>query len=113
MDVRAFSEELLRALAGIGVFERVSLQTEGPIAKGRAQAGEGLFLRFYFNEITGTLAFALIRGQERIWGLDHDGLRGWHLHPAIAPMSHIPVEPMSITEIVGRLRDVVAGESAA
>ena len=109
MDVKAFSEELLRALAGSGIFEIVSLQSEGPVAKGRAQAGEGLFLRFYFNEITGTLAFALIREQDRIWGLDHDNLRAWHLHPASAPSTHVPVEPLSVTEIVARLRDVIVG----
>ena len=33
MDVRTFSEELLRALAGIAFFARVTVQTEGPIAK--------------------------------------------------------------------------------
>jgi hypothetical protein len=109
MDVEAFSAELLRALAASGIFDAVSLQTEGPVAKGRAQAGEGLFLRFYFNEITGTLAFALIRGEDRIWGLDHDSLRDWHLHPASAPSTHVPVEPVSVTEIVTRLREVIVG----
>ena len=109
MDVKAFSEELLRALAGSGLFEMVSLQAEGPIAKGRAQASAGLFPRYYFNEITGTLAFALIRGQERIWGLARDSLRDWHLHPVAAPSTHVPVEPMSVTEIMARLRDVIAG----
>jgi len=36
MDVRAFAEELLGALADTGLFEWVSLQAEGPIANGHA-----------------------------------------------------------------------------
>lgn len=109
MDVEAFAGELLRALAASGIFGAVSLQTEGPVAKGRAQAGEGLFVRFYFNETTGTLAFALIRGQDRIWGLDRDNLRDWHLHPASAPSTHVAVEPLSVAEIVARVREVIVG----
>jgi hypothetical protein len=44
MDVRAFAEELLRALAETGLFERVALQTEGPIASGYAYVQEDLYL---------------------------------------------------------------------
>jgi len=81
MDVKRFADEFLIALAEARLFERVSLQTEGPIASGRAYIkGSGdRFLRVYFNETTGTIAFALISGQQRIWGVDYDGRRGWHL----------------------------------
>jgi len=34
MDVRAFADELLRALADTGLFEGVALRTEGPIHVG-------------------------------------------------------------------------------
>jgi hypothetical protein len=60
MDVKSFADELLRALADTGLFQRVALRTEGPIADGQADVREELFLRFYFNEDTGTIAFALI-----------------------------------------------------
>jgi len=66
MDVRRFVADLLAALAEAGCCEQVALETEGPVAKGRAYARADLFLRFYFNEITGTLAFALIHGQGRV-----------------------------------------------
>lgn len=42
-DVRAFAENLLRALAGTELFERVALRTEGPIANGPAHIHESLF----------------------------------------------------------------------
>ena len=123
MDVKAFADELVRALADTGLFERVSLQTEGPIANGHAHVHEGLFLRFYFNEVTGTIAFALIEKQQRIWGIDYDpsaspstllraGLRtgnrrGWHLHPVDNPTEHVEIEPLSVSDIAAHLQDVL------
>ena len=109
MDVRRFADELLVALAATGLFERVSFQTEGPIASGRAyvQGPVSRFLRVYFNETTGTIAFALIRDQQRIWGVDYDNRRGWHLHPIEDPEEHAEIAPMSIAEIVLLLQEVL------
>ena len=107
MDVRAFADELLPALTDTGLFERVALQTEGPIANGYAYVSEDLFLRFYFNEVTGTIAFALIEKQQRIWGVDYDSRRGWHLHPTENPTDHIGISPLSVSEIVARLQSVL------
>lgn len=108
MDVRSFVDELLPALANTGFFDRVTLQTEGPTASGYAYATEGFFLRFYFNEVTGTIAFALIDNQQRLWGIDYDNRRGWHLHPVEDPTDHRHVAPMSIVEIVDHLQEVLA-----
>jgi len=107
MDVRAFADELLRALADTGLFEGVALRTEGPIADGHAYVHEDLFLRFYFNEVTGTIAFALIEKRQRIWGIDYDNRRGWHLHPADNPTDHVGIEPLSVLDIVARLQDIL------
>lgn len=109
MDVKEFVDELLVALTATELFESVSLQTEGPIVSGRAylhgQANQ--FLRVYFNEITGTMAFALINDQSRIWGVDYDNRRGWHLHPIENPTEHVQIAPSSVFDIVLRLKSVV------
>jgi hypothetical protein len=112
MDVRRFADELLAALAVTGLFERMSLQTEGPIASGRAylRSQEDQFLRVYFNETTGTIAFALISNQQRIWGVDYDNRRGWHLHPVENPADHVAIEPPSIAEIVLLLNEALSGK---
>ena len=55
MDVRSFADELLSALAVTGRFNRVALQTEGPVADGYAYTDGNVILRFYFNQITGTI----------------------------------------------------------
>jgi hypothetical protein len=108
MDVKAFAQELLQALAEAERFERVTLQTEGPIVDGYAYVTEDLFLRFYFNERTGTIAFALIENGARIWGIDRDNRRGWHVHTAEAPEHHIAFGPLSVADIISRLEKVLA-----
>lgn len=115
MDVKGFVDELLLALAGSGLFESVSLQTEGPIASGRAivQGSAEQFLRVYFNETTGTIAFALIGNQQRIWGVDYDNRRGWHLHPVEEPAKHVAVSPLSVSEIVLLLQKVLSGNESS
>ena len=113
MDVREFAEELLRALASTELFGRVALQTEGPIAQGYAYTQGTRYLRFYFNEMTGTIAFALIDGQQRMWGIDYDNRRGWHLHPADAPTEHIEIAMVSVADIIARLLQDVASDDAA
>jgi len=56
MDVGAFVAGLLRALADTELFERVDLSTEGPIVEGYAYVRDDLFVRFYFNQRTQTIA---------------------------------------------------------
>lgn len=107
MDVRSFASELLRALATVKEIERVVLQSEGPVVKGRAYVTAEMFLEFYFNEKTGTMAFALIRDQDRVWGIDRDNIRGWHLHPLENPAQHVEIEELSVSEIVERLSAVL------
>ena len=110
MDVKGFADALLTGLATADLFESVALQTEGPIASARAtvSGAEDLFLRVYFNESTGTTAFALIKDQRRIWGVDFDNRRGWHLPPHDDPTEHRSIAPLSIQEIVRLLTEVLS-----
>lgn len=108
MDVSSFVDELLPALADTGFFDRVNLQTEGPVASGYAYVNDELFVRFYFNQVTGTIAFALIDSQQRIWGIDFDNRRGWHVHPVDKPTAHRPIAPLSVVQIIGRLQEVLS-----
>ncbi len=109
MDVKSFVDSLLPALSTIGSIENISLHTEGPVANGRAYlyGDSERFVRFFFNQMTGTIAFALIVGQQRVWGIDYDNRRGWHLHPVENPKAHLPIDPLSIPAIVAMLQDVL------
>ncbi|MEA3459947.1 MAG: hypothetical protein U9R11_04645 [Chloroflexota bacterium] len=77
------------------------------MVKGGAYITAEMFLEFYFSEKTETMAFALIRDRDRVWGIDRDNIRGWHLHPLENPVEHVEIEKLSVSEIVERLRAVL------
>ena len=108
MDVATFVSELLNSLAALEIVQDVTSHAEGPTVRGRAQFVGNLFLAFYYNQITGTQAFALIKDEQRIWGIDYDNLRGWHEHPLRQPEQHVVLEAQTISSIVKRLQDVIS-----
>ncbi len=104
MNTSSFVQDLLTALATLPLVKKVDLQTEGPIVRGRALINPDLFLSFYYNAVTQTQAFALIKHNQRVWGIDFDAMRGWHLHPVNDPANHLPIESLSVPAIVEQLR---------
>lgn len=109
MDVITFVSELLNGLASLETVQEVTTQAEGPTVRGRAHFDGDLFLAFYYNQVTGTQAFALVRGKQRIWGIDYDKPRGWHEHPVGQPESHVVLEAQSVHSVVQRLKDAISG----
>ena len=99
MDVVTFITELLSGLSTVEAVQGVTSQAEGPIVRGRAQVREGLFLAFYFNQETGTEAFTLVKNEQRVWGIDYDGLRGWHEHPVNRQEEHVIIETQTIASV--------------
>ena len=102
MDIKTFTDDLLQALSEANIFTSVSVQSEGPTIDGHAWIEENTFLRIYYNAATGTQAFALIRNNQRFWGIDYDNFRGWHEHPVSNPAKHITIEPITVKEIIHR-----------
>jgi hypothetical protein len=103
MDINQFLLALLEGLSGLPFVDKVDFQTEVFIVKGRVSLQKNRFLQVYFNEITGTLAFALIEEDRRIWGIDFDNLRDWHFHPLENPEHHVNTHPQTIEELIGHL----------
>lgn len=60
MDINQFLLSLLEGLARLDFVESVEIHTEVFILKGRAILRKNRFMQIYFNELTGTTAFALI-----------------------------------------------------
>jgi len=59
----------------------------------------GGFVDAFYNEQTGTMAFAFIRLGQRVFGADNTG--GWHVHPFAGPGRHDPLpEPMTFAAFV-------------
>jgi hypothetical protein len=68
----------------------------------RLNVTTGGFIDAFYNEQTGTTAFALIRNDQRIFGADNTG--GWHVHPFADPNRHDPIpNPMSFAEFVAEV----------
>lgn len=105
MDINQFLLSLLRALSNFDFVEKVDFQTEVFILKGHVILKKNRFLQVYFNEFTGTIAFALIEGNKRIWGIDFDNMRGWHLHPLENPEGHSNINSMTVEEIIKALAE--------
>lgn len=61
----------------------------------------GLIDAFY-NEQTGTMAFALIQENRSVLGADNTG--EWHMHPFKDPQLHIPIRhPLSFGDFVAEI----------
>ncbi|MDP3030401.1 MAG: hypothetical protein Q8O04_13125 [Deltaproteobacteria bacterium] len=106
MDVKSFLVELLSALAKLDFVKDVGLKAEGLILSGRVRLQKSMFLEVYYNAVTETVAFALIEEQRRIWGIDRDNIRDWHIHPLDDPTKHTGIEPLSVSEIIEALAKV-------
>lgn len=106
MDINQFLLSLVHVLSNLDFVEKVDFQTEVFILKGRVILKKNRFLQVYFNEFTGTIAFALIKEDKRIWGIDFDNMKGWHLHPLENPETHYNINSMTVEEIIKSLAEV-------
>lgn len=62
----------------------------------------GGFIDAFYNEHTGTTAYALIRQSRRAFGADNTG--GWHVHPFADPDQHDPLPgAMSLAEFLAEI----------
>jgi len=106
MVLEQFLLSLLHELSYLNFVEKVDIQTEVFILKGRVILKRNRFLKVYFNEQTGTTAFALIANDRRIWGIDADNMRGWHTHPLENPEGHYDIRPKTVKEIIKALKEI-------
>jgi hypothetical protein len=82
---QVFSVALASPVCGVPYVRRL---TATSVAL-RVDISTGGFVDVFYNEQTGTTAFALIRGGRRVFGADNTG--GWHLHPVSNPDTHVPL----------------------
>ncbi len=106
MDINQFLVSVLHSLSSLKFVEKVDFHTEVFVLKGKVLLAKNRFLQIYFNERTGTTAFALIEKERRIWGIDYDNLRGWHEHTTEDPESHESIPPADVQETMRRLSEV-------
>jgi hypothetical protein len=67
----------------------------------------GGFIDTFYNEQTHTIAYALVRQGQRVFGADNTG--GWHIHPFDKPEHHVPLPTaMPFAEFVAEIERQVA-----
>ncbi|MBI4707800.1 MAG: hypothetical protein HY761_07755 [Candidatus Omnitrophica bacterium] len=108
MDISQFLFLLLEGFSKLNFVEKVDILTEVFVLKGRAILKKDHLLQIYYNELSGTTAFALVEKDRRIWGIDYDNIRGWHLHPVEDPENHYNIDEKTVEEIIKTLADVWA-----
>lgn len=69
-----------------------------PVAKARIEIESNIFIEVFFNAETQKYSFALIKNDERIYGIDNT--KGWHIHPFENPKSHSPTEEMTFSQFM-------------
>lgn len=65
----------------------------------RAFLTDDSFIDAFFNEVTGKIAYAWVKDERRILGVDNT--RRWHWHPFTAPETHVPTKsPVSFADFL-------------
>jgi hypothetical protein len=67
-----------------------------------------LFIDIFYSPRTRRIGFALIKGAERVFGIDN--LNGWHRHPFGKVEQHEAIEEPDLAGIFSELKEVVTEE---
>lgn len=103
MTLTEFEREIISVAMTSSVCAIPSVRRLRPTAINlRVPITTGGFVDAFYNEQTGTIAFAFIRRCQRVFGTDNTG--GWHVHPFADPSRHDPLPvPMAFAEFVAEI----------
>ncbi len=107
-ELRAEAQE---ALAKVWFIQRIEEldHTDSSISL-RLHIRPGLFVQAFLGEYSGSLYFALIEHERRIFGIDREAWH-WHLHPFDSPEQHLPLteplEPKPLLTFLARVETLI------
>lgn len=108
LDLQNEAQEALERLWFIQSVE-ISERTDITVAL-RLHIRQGLFVHVFYGERSGSLYFALIEEQRRIFGIDKEQKR-WHIHPFSTPDQHVPLteglEPRPLLTFLARVEELL------
>jgi len=103
-------EEIYASVEQVNFVSEVVTHVEGPTLKVRLIIESG-FIQVFFNANTHALAFALIKDNKRVFGVDRDNIRNWHIHPTEDPTQHIPCEEMGFEDFLQEVKKIIERET--
>ena len=108
MTPEEFASHIIDLCAEYDIVDDYEIKThENVILRCRIELLKG-FVEIYRNFETGKKAFAWIHEENRIFGADNTG--GWHLHPQENPKDHKPSKPISLSEFLDRIENILNQE---
>ena len=103
MNAVDFSKQVIETSSQYGLISEIDiLLLDEPVVKIRAFIHDNIFIDIFYNAETNKYSFALISGNERIFGADN--LRFWHIHPFEDPESHIETAPVGFLDFLEMLK---------
>lgn len=109
MDLRQFENELTAALSTLPYVTNVLLTRRTEISlQGIIGLKKSYKLAVFYNEAFYILSFSLIYKEKRIWAIDKDNRVGWHEHPLVNPDLHIPIDELTINQIISKFDQICA-----
>ena len=106
-DMRLEAQEALERVWFVKLLE-VTQYTDRVLLL-RLHIRSGLFVQAFLSEVSGSLYFALIEGDRRIYGIDREAGE-WHVHPYEAPDTHEMLceglEPKPLLTALARIEQI-------
>lgn len=99
-NVDELAKEIYSPIQTVTFIKGINVTIEGPILKARLLIEEEIFINVFFNSITKTTSYPVIKNNERILGIDKDSIRNWHKHNFDQPGKHDPCNPTRLKEFI-------------
>lgn len=82
------------------------VQEQNPLRlKAHLLLSPGLFIDIFYSARTRRISFALIKGAERVFGVDN--LNGWHRHPFASVEQHQAIAEPDLAAIFSEIKGVI------
>jgi hypothetical protein len=101
-----FLSEVLQAAQSRNWISRIEQSITGKVARLRLFLDEKRFIAVYHNAETGSISYAYIEGEKRLFGANNMKV-GWHKHPWGEEDRHVKSKPVSIADFLSDLEEAL------
>lgn len=107
MTTSEFKQKVSSEIKSLPYIEKIEIIESNGIVSGKVTLKINCFIRIFYNQKTIKISFSIILKGERIWAIDRDNRKGWHLHPFKNVKKHEPLNNPEIKEIIAEIKKVI------